>query len=76
MENRLNNVRHIFMLHLYLNLVSVRPSSRLLLQLDLQPPNGRLVLLDPLTEQAGALLGCLSQLISCGHALLLLALEG
>jgi hypothetical protein len=56
--------------------MSVRPSSRLLLQLDLEPPNGRLVFLDPLTEQAGALLGCLSQLISGGHALLLLALEG
>ncbi len=56
--------------------MSVRPSSRLLLQLDLEPPNGRLVLLDPLTEQAGALLGRLSQLICCGHALLLLALEG
>jgi hypothetical protein len=64
------------MLQLYLNFMSVCPSSRLLLQLNFEPPNGRLVLLDPLTEQAGALLGCLSQLISCCHALLLLALEG
>jgi hypothetical protein len=63
----------------YLDLVSGGPAlagSRLLLllQLDLQPADGGLVLLDPLTEQTGALLGGLGQLVGGSDAFLNLQL--
>ena len=48
----------------------------LLLQLDLQPADRCLVLLDPLTQLAGTLLGRLAQLIRSSDSLLYLYLEG